>query len=130
MISPVFTGKVEKGKLVLMNPEMFEAHVRSLEGDVTLTIKRRRKDRSNEQNKYYWGVVVKILGDSFGYLPEEMHEALKLKFLLVEDRPLKTVKSTAGLSTVEFEDLMTKIRMWAQTEHNIYIPLPNEVEYE
>jgi hypothetical protein len=131
MISPVFTGKVEHGKLILKNPDMFDAHVRSLEGDVNLTIKRHRKDRSNRQNKYYWGVVIQILSDAWGWEdPEELHEAIKIKFLLIEDRPLKSVKSTASLSTVEFEDLMTRIRVWAQSEHNIRIPAPNEVEFE
>jgi len=51
MISPVFSATVENGKLTLTNPEMFNGHLRSLEGEVTVTVKKRRKERSNEQNR-------------------------------------------------------------------------------
>ncbi len=99
---------------------------------VILSIAAQKKDRSDNENRYYWGVVVKILGDELGYSSDEMHEALKFKFLRMEAEPdgkrrLETVRSTATLKTDEFEDYLDRIRMWAAADMGIVIPLPNEV---
>jgi hypothetical protein len=59
-----------------------------------------------------------------------MHEALKFKFLQDKtDTNLPTVKSTASLSTVEFEVYLDNVRQWAATDLSCSIPLPNEVEF-
>lgn len=95
-----------------------------------------RKDRSNQQNRYYWGVVLKALGDHTGYTPDEIHEFLKQNFLhrnyirivTKKGTPLKAniVRSTTDLTTTEFEDFMTKVRQWASLELSCWIPEPNE----
>jgi hypothetical protein len=95
--------------------------------------RKQRSKRSIKENSYYWGVVVEILRDYFGYETyeaEEVHDGLKLKFLRIhEGEALETVRSTTKLSTVEFEDYLEKIRRWASKEHNCYIPLPNECDF-
>jgi len=93
------------------------------------------KQRSNPQNKYYWGCVVQILSDELGYTPEEVHEILKDKFLGVRV-PLKNPKgleifgwikkSTTTMDTKEWEEYMTKIREWASLTLSIFINEPNE----
>lgn len=94
------------------------------------------KKRSNQQSKYYWAVVVKILSEETGYQPYEFHEILKHRFLtehvLVKSKSGKTISvtksnSTSSLDTKEFEDLMSKIRIWASANLGIWIPEPNEV---
>ena len=92
--------------------------------------------RSNPENRYYWGVIVSILSDELGYSTWEMHEILKAKFL----RHIAFVKtkdgveeveisgSTAHLSTSEFEKYLENIRIWASSDLEISIPLPNEGE--
>ncbi|MDP2654910.1 MAG: hypothetical protein Q8Q08_12890 [Candidatus Omnitrophota bacterium] len=130
---PTFRARVEGGKLILYQPEALREWLRFRfkEGaDAKVIVRRYRKDRSNNQNKYYWAVPVKILADAFGYFPDEMHEALKFKFLRLTDGPLERTRSTASLSTVEKEEYLARIRTWALTEHGIRIPLPNEVDYE
>lgn len=92
-----------------------------------LFIKTIRHSRSISQNNYYWGVVIKIVGDELGYLPEEIHDALRIKFLTIHTDKLPTVKSTVKLSTKEFEEYLEKIRRWASEELSICLPLPNEV---
>lgn len=132
-INPVFAGIVDRGKIVLDDPASFALHVRGMEKSrVELKVCKFRRNRSADQNRYYWGVVVKLLADGFGYSPEEMHEALKFKFLRVPSeagRPLETVRSTADLTTVEFMDYIASIQTWAATEFSICIPDPNQVDF-
>ncbi len=85
-----------------------------------------RQTRSMNQNNYYWGVIIKILGEELGYRDEEMHDALRMKFLQ-EHGKIETIKSTTGLNTKEFEEYLAKIREWASEELSIFLPLPNEV---
>ena len=132
-----FHGTIQGHKFLAKEPDAFLAHIRSLSGEevtVTVTKYRAYKQRSNDQNRYYWGVVIKLLKDETGHSPEELHEILKLKFLLktyqLKDKQFPGVASTADLSTMEFEDLMAKIRSWASLDLGIYIPAPNEVPFE
>lgn len=101
------------------------------EGEYVLTIKKRVKERTNRENKYYWSVIVEILADHTGYTKDEVHECLKLKFLSEEDVRTGLVKlgSTADLSTIEFEKFCSDVRQWASRDLSCYIPLPNEENY-
>ena len=94
------------------------------------------KNRSNQQNKYYWAVIVKTLSEETGYEPDEIHEIIKHKFLtkhvLMQSKSGKTISasfnnSTSSLDTKEFEELMSKIRIWASSQLGIWLPEPNEV---
>lgn len=122
-----FHGNVQNNKLTPDDPESMAKHIATLNNKkVTITITPFRKPRSGAENRYYHGVVVSMLADEFSFTPEEMHEALKLKFLLDKTRKIPTVKSTAQLSTVEFETYLSQIRIWASKEYQIDIPNPNE----
>jgi len=86
------------------------------------------KKRTKAQNDYYWGVVIKIMSEKLGYLAQELHEALLMKVFGTKEvmgyyLPNKRSKE---LTTQEFEDYLTKVRMLA-SEMGIFIPLPNEV---
>jgi len=126
---------VEKGKVKFNNLELFNQELRNYEGkEAYITIKPYRKNRSDNQNRYYWGVVVKILSDELGFEPDEMHEVLKQKFLTRETLRIGKedfiiAKPTHNRSTQEFEEYLSHIRTWASTEMSILIPLPNDVEY-
>lgn len=95
-----------------------------------------KKQRSSNQNRYYFGVVIPCLSEHTGFTVNEMHEVLKYKFLKGW-KTLKTkkyyveaeyVRSTTDLNTSEFEDYMTKVREFASIELSCYIPEPNEME--
>ena len=123
-----FMGKSEKGIVVLDDEKGFTEHIKSLDGKfIQLVVRRYRTNRSNNQNRYYFGIVIKILGDELGYMPDEMHEALKWKFLRKGGK-LETVKSTSSLTTIEFEQYLELVRIWALRDLGINIPLPNEVD--
>ena len=110
--------------------------------EVTLSVRkyyRRRTTGKNKgteqeesnQNGYLWTVVLPYLCEYFGYLPYEMLDALRpLFFYEVHDKDpnIKRLKSTTEYTTVEWEEKMEQIRVWALQEHEIKIPEPNEVE--
>ena len=123
-----FTGKIVQGKFVPDIPEMYVVHISKLNGEnVILDIKKHRSNRNLRQNNYYWGVVIEILRDHFGYSPEEMHEALKLHFLKKEEGPLPTVRSTTTLDTEEMTQYISNIMDWASQEYGLYVPSPGEL---
>jgi hypothetical protein len=132
----IFRGHVEKGKNILDEPERYMVHVASLEGKKTEHILRKsRETRSDRQNRYYWGVVVELLAAHCGYTPEEMHDALKIKFLspdgvVYEDGfGLIKVSSSARLKVNEFIQYTNDIVIWAAQELQVYIPDPTSVEF-
>ena len=126
----IFRGKVEKCKVVLHDQRGYDLFVASLNSkDIEITIGRPSKTRSNQENRYYWGVVIKLLSELTGYTNDEIHDAMRMKFLINRDGKVVTLKSTKNLTTIQFEEYMTKIRQWANSELDCYIPEPNEVEF-
>ena len=129
----VHRGTVDdSGKLQLADSDTFRRVVAQLAGArVELTIRRAKSKRSLRQNAYYWGVVVAMLAEHLGYQQDEMHEALKFKFLrLHEDEVdgLPRVRSSASLSTAEFNTYVENVVTWAGADLGLNIPDPNQVE--
>ncbi len=118
------------GRSTLDHPAMWKAFVKYLAGtdgeEITITAHKRRSKRSNKQNAYWWGVVIPLLAEEIGYTHDEMHEALKAKFLSKYDaeRDLMKVGSTAKLSTGEFTELMDAVMLWAAEKVGVVLPLP------
>lgn len=125
-----FGVKIENGKLIILDPRWHEWLKTAKNGIYSMTVKRPKNQRTSDQNAYYWGVVIKIAAEYFGYYPEEMHEAFKWLFARksgIDGLP-DTVKSTSKMGTTEFFDYVEMARMWLRTEHGIDTPDPNEVE--
>lgn len=131
---PIFDGWVNAGKLALDNREGFARRIADLEGKrIQITLEPERKNRTNLQNRYYWGVIVPYVAEHFGYRQpehEQVHEMLKHQFL--RDRTKERIdgapyiRSTAGLDTEEFGDYCEVVRLWMLETYNVYIPLPKE----
>ena len=128
----VLFGRISDGGRLTFDDEAAFARARaSLRGrEVQIAISPKRKQRSKRQNDYYWGVVIPLLCDWSGYYPEQIHDAIKHRFLFDFDKKLGLARigSTATLSTAEFEKLMRDIREWASHE-GVFIPEPNEEIY-
>jgi hypothetical protein len=120
-----FAGRVEFGKLKLHLRDRFAKLVASLEGkEIEITLKKRSRNRSHNQNRYYWGCVIAMLAEHCGYDPEEMHEALKQRFLAIHtEGPLPTVRSTVALNTAEFTTYLEQCRRLA-AEMGVIVPDP------
>ena len=106
----LFYGEIKEGKLSLFDTPKFKSYLKKQkDGMIVIEVTKKKKLRSLNENAYYWGVVIKILSDEFGYFPEQMHEALKIEFLGVKDKNgLIILKSTTKLSTSEFEAYLRK----------------------
>lgn len=122
-------GKVVNNKLLLDQESGFRSSLTSYnDKQVILTLDVKRKRRSDNQNRYYWAVIIKILSTYFGYEQEEMHEALKMMFLKVHggDGKPDTIRSTSKLTTLEFNDYIDRVIRWASKDFSIVLPDPND----
>ena len=111
-------------------------YLKELDNGYIVKVSKQRNNRSNMQNNYYWACIVQPLANELGYFPDEMHDTLKVKFaslwesIEVNDKQigLQKVKSTEKMNSKEFEIYADQIRIWALTELNIKLMLPNEYE--
>ena len=126
-------------KFVIKNnqdKQMLFNHLKELESDYIVDVKKQRNNRSNMQNNYYWACIVQPLALELGYFPDEMHDCLKVKFasewqsIEINERlvGLQIVNSSARMNTKDFEVYAEQIRIWALSELNIRLMLPNEYE--
>jgi hypothetical protein len=124
---PIFTAKVENGLLQLSNAQKLFDYLKTINNQtVEVIICKPKTKRSDQQNRYYWSVVLELLSKELGYDQDEMHEILKYKFLQSHAMGMPYVKSTTKLSTGEFEDYLSKIKRWSAEFLHIVIPDPNE----
>ena len=112
------------------------SYLKELENDYIVSVKKQRNTRSNMQNSYYWKCIVQGLAEELGYFPNEMHDALRAKFLSEYEMisfndnqiAINKIGSTTALNTKSFEEYTEKIRVWALTDLGIRLMLPNEYE--
>jgi NinB protein len=132
MIKPLFHGTVKAGKLHIEHRKDFDFYLCSLEGKaVDLTVEKKRVKRSDQQNRYLWGVVYEVIARQCGYTTEQIHDLLRYKFLKVEDGRtpgMYTITSTTKLTKDEFSEYIEQIRAWASEFLGCYIPEAGEVE--
>lgn len=127
----------DKGVATIFNrKELEDWFVKNSGKRFKIKVERRYKKRSEQQSRYYWGVVIplirerlKDLGNEFS--SQDTHEALKAKFNTGEIKNESGVQeefvlSTAKLRTVEFMEYLDKIQRWANEFLGLVIPLPNE----
>lgn len=132
-------GNIVNGKLKIAKREQFYKAIEGMKDcRVKLIVQKQYKQRSSEQNRYYFGVIVdiwqNIIQDEWGeyYTAEQVHEFLKLNFNTKEvvceqtGEILQVVKSTTENNTVEMEEYMEVCRRKALEMFNVIIPLPNE----
>jgi len=90
-----------------------------------------RRKRSDQQNRYLWGVAYKRLQDATGQPAEDWHEFFLGEFFGWErgelfGRPrLRPIRRSSRLTTAEFGELVEFIQARA-AENGVYIPSPNE----
>jgi hypothetical protein len=134
-----YQAKVDNsGHLIIHDRKSFYKEVNLLAGkDVFVTVEKMQRNRTNQQNRYYFGVLVPLVRQGLidvGYNVsiEETHDLIKAKFAkreLVNETTgeiLKTVGSTAKMNTIEFANLVDSVVMWAAEFLGVVIPLPDE----
>lgn len=102
-----------------------------------LTLKEQKRRRSLNQNSYYWGVVIPPIVRMFrehGNMVDgqDVHEFLKLRvgklamnIVTPDGEVVKSLGSTAKLTTMEMEVYLERVRAFA-AEYGVAIPLPGE----
>jgi hypothetical protein len=134
MITPKFSATINERKLKINDQEMFLTYLSQFkEGDkLTVSIAKRQKIRSDQANRYLWGVVYKIASMETGHTSDEIHEVYKRKFLpakFVEFNGMtfKMPGSTAGLNTVDFWEFTNRVIV-DLSQMGMFIPSPDSVE--
>ena len=94
-----------------------------------LVIRMPFKQRSHPQNRYYWGVVIHVLAQEWGYEKGELHELLLHRFSIEsrQGQPPKILRSR-DMSVREFRDYVSTVKRWALTEYGITVPESYEEE--
>jgi len=124
MKSLKFNLELKGGKYDFNRQEFTQYMSKLPDGKYLMEIKKYYKQRSKQQNRYYWAVIDTI-GEELGYERTEMHETFKLTFLGAwKDTGLLIPKSTTKLTTIEFKDYMDTIIRFA-AERGIVIPDPD-----
>jgi len=106
--------------------------------DVLLTFEKPKKKRSNNQNSYYWGIIVPITKQAIKtewgeiWSSEKVHDFYKMQFNTIEIVNEKTgevinvPKSTTENTTTDQEEYHSQIREFLKEWFSIDCPLPNE----
>lgn len=123
-----FTADIRDRKVVWCDPEAARRHVASLDGKrVNISIDVRRPRRSDEQNRFYWGVCIPAIlrghSDFEGWDPEDVHEWLKATFLSREFNGTRFAQSTATLNTQGMAMYLDRVIRYA-AEHGVVIEDP------
>ena len=128
-MNPVLYGKVERGKLVLDYPEQLVVRLASLEGKrVEVIVRKETKTRTSQQNRYLFGVVYAIISDCTGYDPEQVHDAMKVKFASQHlDNGLVITERTSKMTTERMTQYIDDIKRWAAEFLGLYIPDAGEI---
>lgn len=105
------------------------------DGSYLVTIKK-KNNRSLPQNAYYHGCIIPefkrgLYELGYDFSSQDVHEFLKDRFLkkqIANEQTgefLEVPGSTAGLSTIEFNEFISKCQQFAAEYLNIVIPDPN-----
>lgn len=90
-----------------------------------------RKRRSDDQNRYLWGVCYAALRDATGQPSDDWHEYMLGEWAGWEEvqlfgrKRLRPLRRSSKLSTVEFAEYVAFIQQRA-AENGVYIPDPGE----
>lgn len=139
-----FLTKIENGKLTFLEENKVKSFISSMEGkNIVINIKKHKKNRSDAQNRWYWGVALKkITQDLYNiqgelFTKEEIHAYHKavitsskfstLNVLGTEIMVFNDI-STKSMNTIQFNDFKQSIQNhWAV--RGIDIPDPNEENF-
>lgn len=133
-VTPIFLAEVKESRLILQKPDIFRSYLSHFKkGIVEVIVRTISKDRSDRQNRYYWGAVLPIISSDTGFTKEELHQIFRNKFLrygkTYKGRNYNFSRSTTDLTTIEFEEYLDKIRIFSAAELGIVVPLPNEISF-
>lgn len=119
-----FAGKIliekstGKKKLELSSPKFYQHQINKFNPNdpITIYLTNQRPKRTEQQNRYYWGIYLPLISQETGERDlERLHVYFKVKFLTesivkVLGEPVRITKSTANLSTNDFCEYILNIQ--------------------
>lgn len=122
---------VRDGKLAANVRQGIADFIAQFDGEqIDLIVRRHKRQRSLDQNAYWWAVPIAILAEHCGYEPEQMHYALLGEWRGYIDglhgQPIPRCASSSKLTTAEFTELIEWVQRWAAQVMDVQIPAPNE----
>ena len=139
MINPVFRGVIKQGNFIPDNRDKYRNYLCAREEQIIECVFRpETKFKSDRERKYYWAVIIPILSEATGYREGEdgkyseqtMHQYIKEMFYPKVNVFGKEVPIEGkNMTTIQTEEMYSKIREWAWEFLGCYIPKPNEVDY-
>lgn len=139
MSTPTLTyyGRVEQDGTLKLPGARIRHDAKAFAGqEIEVSIQRKRKHRTDPQNRYYWGIVVEMVRHGMKEMGDDVtqdqaHEFLKWRFLRVQKIDEHTGEilyeyagSTANLGTVDFAEYIEKCCQFAAEFLGVSIPLP------
>jgi hypothetical protein len=134
MVTPVFHAHVDRvGHLHLADRSGLRRWLRSLAGDaVELIVRHPRRQRSSQQNRWWWGVAIPLLAEHTGYDRVSLHYELVRKCFGVTHDPKTGLDvpnaRSSKLTTKEFSELMEWVIAFAACELDVTLPLPGDAD--
>lgn len=137
--SPGVIELVEGRKRVKLNSESY--YRRNLDqfqiGEkVSVSIDNERVTASEQQRRYLFGVVYKVIGDHCGYSTDEVHDAMmklypefKTKTLKIGGKKIEVRESWTRLSKGDGVGYIEWLLRFAAEELKLYIPRPQDAGY-
>lgn len=129
--------RIEGGKLK-RNNRLIKHAIQEFEGkEIEIIFKRKYKQRSLQQNRFYFGVILEFFQqlflDAWGEIKskEEIHEILKFtcnyeeKINPVTGEIIRIAKSTTELTTSGWMDYELQLKQFAMDYFNAVLPEPD-----
>lgn len=150
-VVPAWDIMIVDNEIVIDDKDAFHKHLIPLEGreNYQMIIKKKIKNRSRQEEKYYHAVPVKFVAEAMDITRDEAHEFLKAMFLKSEESVVlpdgsivryERIMSTTELSDARYREYWEEVIRWAALPTledglhkgsglELYIPYPNEVEW-
>lgn len=135
---PKFKAIIKRGTLSFILPHRIDEYLSSFKSGtpVLVSISKEEKTESDPLRKYYFAVVAKMISDHTGHSKDSIHEAMKIKFSSYVDKefmitiPQSVFSRTSTMNISKKMDFIEDVRKWASDFLNLYIPTPEQVDYE
>ena len=131
----VVQARIDRGKLILPNRALLAAAVKRWpDMAVDVEIRPFEETRRGRANRYYRGVVLKLIAEETGHAADDLHEYFKLRHnsKLVADpatgEEIKVPQSTAKLSIQAFSDYLNLVMLDGAELCGIVFPEPRKDE--
>lgn len=115
------TGKVDNGSLQITQKNKYYREI--LRGadynnkSVSIVIEPLTSNRSDEQNRLYWGRYVASFAKEWSVSLEQAHEVLKREFnptyIIIKDKKYKVGGSTSKISVSKFGEYIARLELYA-----------------